>query len=165
MTAEKSPNSKPPKDRQPSIGARLRGLEAQLPNAMVADRYHVGREIGHIRYQIRKRRKVKHLENRLNEMAQRLARSAATRGQRQTRVPQWEPLEALPITAWQADIVAAIQQHPVVIIAGETGSGKTTQLPKFCLAAGRGRDGLIGCTQPRRIAATPVAQRIADELG
>jgi len=132
---------------------------------MVPDRYHVGREIGHIRYQIRKRRKVKRLENRLSEMEQRLTRSAATRQRRRTRLPQWEPLDALPITAWQADIVAAIRKHPVVIVAGETGSGKTTQLPKFCLAAGRGLDGLIGCTQPRRIAATTVAQRIADELG
>jgi ATP-dependent helicase HrpA len=53
----------------------------------------------------------------------------------------------------------------VVIVAGETGSGKTTQLPKFCLEAGRGLDGMIGCTQPRRIAALTVARRIAEELG
>jgi len=53
----------------------------------------------------------------------------------------------------------------VVIISGETGSGKTTQIPKFCLAAGRGIDGKIGCTQPRRIAAITVSQRIAEELG
>lgn len=165
MNSKNGPNSKNPKDRLPSISARLRGIEALLPDAMVPDRYQVGREVGHIRYQIRKRRKVKHLENRLNDMAQRLKRSAATRQQRQARTPQWEALEALPISAWQADIVTAIQKHPVVIVAGETGSGKTTQLPKFCLAAGRGRDGLIGCTQPRRIAATTVAQRIADELG
>lgn len=72
--------------------------------------------------------------------------------------------EQLPITAHKEAIIQAIQQHPVVIIAGETGSGKTTQLPKLCLAAGRGRHGRIGCTQPRRIAAQSVAERIAEEL-
>jgi hypothetical protein len=149
----------------PSVGSRLRALEARLPAAMAHDRYHVGREIGHIRYQIRKRRRVKRLAARLQEIEQRLVRSAQTRSQRQAATPAWEPLASLPITAHQAAIVDAIQAHPVVIVAGETGSGKTTQLPKFCLAAGRGAGGLIGCTQPRRIAATTVAQRIADELG
>ena len=60
---------------------------------------------------------------------------------------------------------AAIRDHPVVIVCGETGSGKTTQLPKICLDAGRGERGLIGHTQPRRIAARAVATRIAQELG
>ncbi len=63
------------------------------------------------------------------------------------------------------EIAAAIRAHPVVIVSGETGSGKTTQLPKICLAAGRGERGLIGHTQPRRIAARAVATRIAQELG
>ena len=162
---ENRPNFKNPKDRGPSVGTRLREIEAMLPEAMAADRYHMSREIGHIRYQIRKRRKVKQLPKRLDDMRQRLARSTEIRFQRGAAIPSWEPLEALPITAWQTEIVTSIQQHPVVIIAGETGSGKTTQLPKFCLAAGRGQGGLIGCTQPRRIAATTVAQRIADELG
>jgi len=71
----------------------------------------------------------------------------------------------LPITAKKDDIIRAIRHHPVIIVAGETGSGKTTQIPKFCLAAGRGIDGMIGCTQPRRIAATTVARRVAAELG
>ena len=73
--------------------------------------------------------------------------------------------EALPILAKKKDIIDAIKNHPVVIISGETGSGKTTQIPKFCLAAGRGVDGKIACTQPRRIAAITVSQRIAEELG
>ena len=71
----------------------------------------------------------------------------------------------LPIMAAKEEIIAAIRQNQVVIISGETGSGKTTQIPKFCLAAGRGINGQIGCTQPRRIAATTVARRIAEELG
>lgn len=70
----------------------------------------------------------------------------------------------LPIAEKREDIARAISQHQVVIIAGETGSGKTTQLPKICLELGRGRDKLIGHTQPRRLAARTVAQRIAQEL-
>ena len=70
----------------------------------------------------------------------------------------------LPVSQRRDDIAAAIRDHQVVIVAGETGSGKTTQLPKICLELGRGTDGLIGHTQPRRIAARTVAERIADEL-
>jgi ATP-dependent helicase HrpA len=71
----------------------------------------------------------------------------------------------LPITARAAEIAAAVRDHQVVIVSGETGSGKSTQLPKICLDLGRGVDGLIGHTQPRRIAARSVASRIAEELG
>jgi ATP-dependent helicase HrpA len=72
---------------------------------------------------------------------------------------------ALPISERAEEIVAAIQAHPVVILAGETGSGKTTQLPKMCLAAGRGAPGKIACTQPRRVAALSISRRVAEELG
>jgi ATP-dependent helicase HrpA len=71
----------------------------------------------------------------------------------------------LPVSAHREAIAAAIQANPVLIVCGETGSGKTTQLPKICLSIGRGVDGLIGHTQPRRIAARSTAARIADELG
>jgi ATP-dependent helicase HrpA len=71
----------------------------------------------------------------------------------------------LPVSARREDIAAAIRDHQVVIVAGETGSGKTTQIPKIALDLGRGRDGQIGHTQPRRIAARTVAERIAEELG
>ena len=70
----------------------------------------------------------------------------------------------LPISARVIDLANAIDEHQVIIVAGETGSGKTTQLPKICLALGRGTNGQIGCTQPRRIAATSVAARVAQEL-
>ncbi|MCZ6853053.1 MAG: ATP-dependent RNA helicase HrpA, partial [Gammaproteobacteria bacterium] len=72
--------------------------------------------------------------------------------------------ETLPISAHVGEIERLIRQHPVVIVAGETGSGKTTQLPKICLAAGYGQRAMIGHTQPRRLAARTVAQRIAEEL-
>lgn len=73
--------------------------------------------------------------------------------------------ETLPVSAQRAAIRSAICDFPVVIVCGETGSGKTTQLPKICALAGRGERGLIGHTQPRRLAATSVARRIAEELG
>ncbi|MEA1305199.1 DUF3418 domain-containing protein [Actinomyces oris] len=73
--------------------------------------------------------------------------------------------EELPVSARREEIAAAISEHQVVIVAGETGSGKTTQLPKICLELGRGITGMIGHTQPRRIAARSVAERIASELG
>ncbi|MGW8566012.1 ATP-dependent RNA helicase HrpA [Isoptericola sp. NPDC055881] len=73
--------------------------------------------------------------------------------------------EQLPVSARRDDIAAAIRDHQVVVVAGETGSGKTTQLPKILLELGRGRKGQIGHTQPRRIAARSVAERVAEELG
>ena len=80
-------------------------------------------------------------------------------------VPKVGYPEELPVSARREDIGAAIRDHQVVIVAGETGSGKTTQLPKICLELGRGVHGLIGHTQPRRIAARSVAERIAEEIG
>ena len=71
----------------------------------------------------------------------------------------------LPISERRAEIAAALAQHQVVIVAGETGSGKTTQLPKICLELGRGAQQRIGHTQPRRLAARTVERRIAEELG
>src|SRR5471032_2530676 len=71
----------------------------------------------------------------------------------------------LPISSRAEEITEAIQRNPVIILAGETGSGKSTQIPKMCLAAGRGTLGRIACTQPRRVAALSVSRRVAEELG
>lgn len=95
---------------------------------------------------------------------QALAASVASRERRQSTVPAVTLDESLPIAREGERIVELIRDHQVVVIAGETGSGKTTQLPKLCLAAGRGVAGMIGCTQPRRIAARAVARRVAEEL-
>ncbi|MFZ7157480.1 ATP-dependent RNA helicase HrpA [Avibacterium gallinarum] len=84
--------------------------------------------------------------------------------QRESAVGKIEFPENLPVSQRKDEILKAIEQNQVVIIAGETGSGKTTQLPKMCLELGRGKKGLIGHTQPRRIAARSVATRIAEEL-
>ena len=95
----------------------------------------------------------------------RLAESIQQRQQRGEGLPRIAIPAELPIAAHAEHLIEAIGSHPVVIVAGETGSGKSTQLPKLCLQAGRGQRGLIGCTQPRRIAARSVARRVAEELG
>ncbi|TMS57441.1 ATP-dependent RNA helicase HrpA [Imbroritus primus] len=96
-------------------------------------------------------------------------RAAAALPRPANPVPPLTFPEALPVSSRRDDIAAAIRDHQVVIVAGETGSGKTTQLPKICLSLGRGLgaggSGLIGHTQPRRIAATSTAKRIAQEIG
>ncbi len=93
-----------------------------------------------------------------------LQASVAAREARAAQLPTATLNADLPIAAHGDDIVELIRKHQVVVIAGETGSGKTTQLPKLCLLAGRGQAGVIGCTQPRRIAARSVARRVAEEL-
>ncbi|MCF4006481.1 ATP-dependent RNA helicase HrpA [Corynebacterium uropygiale] len=98
------------------------------------------------------------IEKDLAHAEQRVAR-------RDALIPEIAYPSQLPVSERRDDIAEAIEKNQVVIIAGETGSGKTTQIPKICLDIGRGRRGLIGHTQPRRIAARTVAERIADELG
>jgi len=100
----------------------------------------------------------------LGEVAQKMRASQAKYAARLANLPKPDyPLE-LPVSGKKDEIAAAIAKHQVVIICGETGSGKTTQIPKICLELGRGVSGLIGHTQPRRIAARSVASRIAQEL-
>src|SRR5690606_4253612 len=102
---------------------------------------------------------------RLDQWLARETASAARVTARRASVPQVHYDDSLPIAAKRDEIKRAIAGSQVVVIAGETGSGKTTQLPKICLELGRGAHGLIGHTQPRRLAARSVASRVADELG
>lgn len=85
--------------------------------------------------------------------------------ERVERIPNIKLNQDLPVTQYTDKLIAAIQKHQVIIVAGETGSGKTTQLPQIAMLAGRGLTGLIGHTQPRRLAARSVSQRIAEEVG
>ncbi len=121
------------------------------------------------------RRRLKALERRdreghpfaggMQRLAQQVAASRALAERRQQQLPQPTFPPELPISERWEEIAGLIQAHQVVILCGETGSGKSTQLPKICLALGRGVYGRIGHTQPRRIAARALASRISDELG
>jgi ATP-dependent helicase HrpA len=109
-------------------------------------------------------KKQSNCEKLIQQFQKRYERSQQTVEQRAQRVPKVDFPKQLPITERCDDIAKALQNNQVIVIAGETGSGKTTQLPKICLSAGFGRRGLIGHTQPRRVAATSVAARIAEEM-
>ena len=114
--------------------------------------------------QAARRKQQPHDRNFANFQAE-LAKSCQRREQRVNGKPVPKYDEILPVCQRRDEIAAAIRDHRVVVVCGETGSGKSTQLPKICLDLGRGIDGLIGHTQPRRIAARSVAARIAEELG
>ncbi|NLU81413.1 ATP-dependent RNA helicase HrpA [Rhodococcus sp. HNM0569] len=101
----------------------------------------------------------------LSRVAADIDSARRTLAARRAKVPTVTYPAMLPVSARADDIAAAIEANQVVVIAGETGSGKTTQIPKICLELGRGVRGLIGHTQPRRLAARTVADRIAEELG
>src|SRR4029079_9508015 len=101
----------------------------------------------------------------LDDIAAAIERSRARFLARRSNLPTPTFPQDLPVSQAREEIAAAIASHQVVILAGETGSGKTTQLPKICLQLGRGVAGMIGHTQPRRLAARTVADRIAEELG
>jgi len=103
-------------------------------------------------------------EQQLNRLLEQARASAQLLSKRRACLPTPNYPEELPISERRAEILAAIQNNPVVVIAGETGSGKTTQLPKICLEAGRGLKGKIAVTQPRRVAALSISRRIAEEL-
>ncbi|WP_243047734.1 ATP-dependent RNA helicase HrpA [Dyella sp. RRB7] len=137
--------------------ARLRPLRQALDTVSSRD---FGRLLGRWRELTRR-----FDEKKLAALGADIEASAARRRARVEAKPAIRLDESLPITARADEIVELIRKHQVVVIAGETGSGKTTQLPKLCLAAGRGEAGMIGCTQPRRLAARSVARRVAEELG
>ncbi len=138
----------------PSIADRL---EAELRQGMTADRLRLTPRIERLR-----RREVPPAE--IERVAHAVAASRERALARAAAMPRIAYPPELPVSARRHDIAAAIREHRVVIVCGETGSGKTTQLPKICLEQGRGVRGLIGHTQPRRMAARSVATRIAQEL-
>ncbi len=106
----------------------------------------------------------KPVDSLLESLIDRCTLSAKKCQQRKQRLPVPTYDAVLPIVDRREDIIEAIKKHQVLVISGETGSGKTTQIPKMCMQAGRGVRGLIGCTQPRRIAAQAMADRVAEEL-
>jgi ATP-dependent helicase HrpA len=132
-------------------------LHKNLDQALQADRHRLRRQL----HELQK----KPDEAKLAQWLERFQASCAKVLARQRSVPPMRYDDALPIAAKRDEIKAALEKSQVVVIAGETGSGKTTQLPKICLELGRGVHGLIGHTQPRRLAARSVATRVAEEIG
>jgi ATP-dependent helicase HrpA len=139
----------------------LAELESRISRAMLADRYRLRRQLGTI---CGLREAGKAGEKELRRLLDELSRSLDRRRQREAGVPAVRFEEELPILQKRDEIAEAIRSHQVVVVSGETGSGKSTQLPKICLEIGRGVAGMIGHTQPRRIAARSIATRLAHEL-
>jgi ATP-dependent helicase HrpA len=139
----------------------IKQLTAQLPQCLGQDRHGLKRRLDSCRTDYQK---GKHSDEKLHGLARQIEKSLAARNKRLASIPALN-FPDLPVTGKKDDIAKLIQDHQVVIMCGETGSGKTTQLPKICLSIGRGTSGFIGHTQPRRIAARTVADRIAEELG
>lgn len=141
--------------------ARIEELKSLLPQCLLPDWVRLGSRLVRL---LRDRHHPDKHEAILNRLWEEVHASIALRVQRRLHVPRISYPPDLPITARKNEIVSAIRENQVVIIAGETGSGKTTQIPKMCLDAGLGIEAKIGCTQPRRVAALSISRRIAEEL-
>ncbi len=136
-------------------------IRRRLSELRLRDEHRLERKLDRLRHQRDPQVRSRDLTRLLAEIEQ----GEAIVARRRAAVPTVGYPEQLPVSARRDDLLAAIRDHQVVVVAGETGSGKTTQLPKICLELGRGIRGQIAHTQPRRIAARTVAERIADELG
>ncbi len=137
-------------------------LQNRLAECPTRERALLARRLHNLRRRLHDGRPV---DRGLEELAAELDAAAARLRERRAALPLPSFDDSLPINVHRDAIAAAIGNHQVVVLCGETGSGKTTQLPKICLTLGLGAAGLIGHTQPRRIAARSVAARIAAELG
>lgn len=135
----------------------LATLQKKLDHVMIAERHRLRRQLHELQKQPD--------EAKLAQWLERFQASSDKVTARRSSIPTMRYDDALPIAAKRDEIKAALEKSQVVVIAGETGSGKTTQLPKICLEIGRGVHGLIGHTQPRRLAARSVATRVAEEIG
>ncbi len=138
----------------------LTELTARLPELTLADQQRLRRRLD----RARKLRGAEARQVAVAELATEVDAAERRVARRRAAVPRVGYPAALPIAGKRDEILAAVRDHQVVIVAGETGSGKTTQLPKMCLELGRGVRGAIGHTQPRRLAARTVAERVAEEL-
>lgn len=147
-----------------TIHKKLQGYHSQITKLMIADRLRIKKQLRKLGHRVNKGLSGKALDRMIADIEGQIHQARQYVDQRRNYMPSQYPLPDLPITKHRKDIIKAITNNQVVIVSGDTGSGKTTQLPRFCLAAGRGVLGTIGCTQPRRIAAITVANRIAEEL-
>ena len=138
-------------------------LRVALPELSLRDERRLGRRLESVVHA--KRRTPEDRTAELARLTGEIESAKARAASRRASVPTLSYPPELPVSQRRDDLLAAIRDHQVVIVAGETGSGKTTQIPKICLELGRGVRGLIGHTQPRRLAARSVAERIAEEVG
>ncbi|MEU1817932.1 ATP-dependent RNA helicase HrpA [Streptomyces roseifaciens] len=145
---------------QPAAPAAFADLAARLPELTLRDAQRLGRRLDGAR----RIRKPEARAAVLAEITAEVDTAELRVAGRRAAVPAVTYPEQLPVSQKKDEILAAIRDHQVVIVAGETGSGKTTQIPKICMELGRGVRGLIGHTQPRRLAARTVAERVAEEL-
>ncbi len=141
-------------------------LNTALQSCMLADRHALRRKLRDVAdlQKSADEKSTSKAQRLINEVVQKVYLSQKKYQLRLEQLPKPEYPPELPVSGKRDEISAAISKNQVVIVCGETGSGKTTQLPKICLELGRGVSGLIGHTQPRRIAARSVASRIAQEL-
>jgi len=140
-------------------------LASELAKCQIADEHRLRRKLSQLRRKASSHAEQQHASP-VERLRQEILRSQSICEKREKSIPNRLNFpEQLPISARADEIAKLLQEHQVLVVAGDTGSGKTTQLPKICLQAGLGRRGLIGHTQPRRLAATSVASRIAEELG
>jgi len=145
-----------------NIRQDIRQIRQNLDSVMIADYYNIARQLKSI--EAHKAGDEKSVFRKLNYLKRIAGISNARYSNREQNAPAVQFPQNLPIIAKKKEIIESIQKHQITIITGETGSGKTTQIPKMCLAAGLGLRGMIGLTQPRRIAAISIAHRIASEL-
>ncbi|SFC60281.1 ATP-dependent helicase HrpA [Microbulbifer thermotolerans] len=148
--------------KHPETATSPTAVESRIAQCMGRDRYRLRKSLSNARRRIKA---GKPADRMLAQIKEQLETSLALVEARRQKVPEIRWPEGLPVVARRDEIAELIAKHQVVVVAGETGSGKTTQLPKICLQLGRGITGQIGHTQPRRIAARTVANRIAEELG
>lgn len=143
------------------MSTNLKDLKQSLQQVMAKDHHYLARKFNEIE---KLAKASKPFDQLLEKWQGQVSRSQAEVLQRQELIPSPIEFPVLPVCERRDEIADVISKNQVVVLAGETGSGKTTQLPKICLSIGRGVKGLIGHTQPRRIAANTVANRIAEEL-
>ncbi|MBF0368993.1 MAG: ATP-dependent RNA helicase HrpA [Magnetococcales bacterium] len=136
-------------------------LSKKLDTCMIRDRLRLSRRLKTVRQRLKKGQPTSRM---LGEIKQEIDTSQAERQKRADHLPTPHYPPQLPVAQRREEIAKLIKQHQVVVLCGETGSGKTTQLPKICLEAGRGIGGIIGMTQPRRIAARSISQHLAREM-
>ena len=148
-----------------TITEEINKINSLLSGAMLLHQAFISRRLQNLRKRANKKGPKTDPARQISALRKKAEASIRERKKRAENIPRVTYPKELPISSRHSDIKKAISENQVVIISGETGSGKSTQIPKMCIEAGRGISGKIGSTQPRRIAASTISRRIAEELG